>query len=402
MYIIIRKDTKISRKLEFILNLINQNYGESFFTVFKDESEPFIEKWNENNVKLASSIVAIIWRYLLYALRSPSEYRDAFIRRVSSKKPSFVFGRPGFLSALRQTLYLQLNPSARVNLIMNFINSIDSSRIFFVDEFFSINCLDLKKLKSLGFIIYISQDIAYKRYDFAGNSTSEKIMFRFERNAIPSFDLVIACSEAERLNYLEMGAKKAIFYPNMYPTEGFKPEDKDEMPSISVILREHWGSKARKSLETIFNAIGCLNCGITVHLMGIKPETIPKNVKLEYHEFVKSKTDFLKIVSKSWIGINIGIHKAGTNERKYDYAEAGVVVISDALGARGDLLPHEYTYIDRNDLAAKIRQLLELGKPAIKEMGKNNRTVALSLAEKNRQIVIDVLDKMTTENRQVQ
>ncbi len=70
----------------------------------------------------------------------------------------------------------------------------------------------------------------------------------------------------------------------------------------------------------------------------------------------------MRILSKSWIGINIGIHKGGSNERKYDYAMAGLVVFSDILGCRGDLLPHEYTYLDSNDLAAKLEQLMEFGK----------------------------------------
>ena len=129
--------------------------------------------------------------------------------------------------------------------------------------------------------------------------------------------------------------------------------------------------------------------------MGIKPETIPKNVKLEYHEFVKSKTDFLKIVSKSWIGINIGIHKAGTNERKYDYAEAGAVVFSDFFGARGDLLPHEYTYVDFHDFAAKIKQLLEFDKADVIKMGKENREYVLQMAEtKKREILNEISNLM--------
>ena len=53
----------------------------------------------------------------------------------------------------------------------------------------------------------------------------------------------------------------------------------------------------------------------------------------------------------------MGIHLGGTNERKYDYAMAGLVVFSDNLGVRGDLLPHEYTYVDSYDLAAKLEQL---------------------------------------------
>ena len=131
-----------------------------------------------------------------------------------------------------------------------------------------------------------------------------------------------------------------------------------------------------------------------MYVIGIRPKTVPKFVKLEYSEFIKDKMDYLRVLSKSWIGINIGIHKAGTNERKYDYAEAGTVVLSDTLGARGDFLPHEYTYVDSHDLAAKIEQLLEFGKARLTEMGNKNRTHVLSMAEKQRQKLLHDLSKL--------
>jgi hypothetical protein len=91
--------------------------------------------------------------------------------------------------------------------------------------------------------------------------------------------------------------------------------------------------------------------------------------------------DYFAILSKSWIGINIGIHLGGTNERKYDYAMAGLVVFSDNFGSRGDLLPHEYVYVDRYDLTAKLEQIIEYGKELITEMGLKNRKQAMYLAE---------------------
>ena len=81
----------------------------------------------------------------------------------------------------------------------------------------------------------------------------------------------------------------------------------------------------------------------------------------------------------------MGIHAGGSNQRKYDYAMAGLVIFSDSFGARGDFLPNEYTYVDEIDLAAKIKELLNLGKERIFEMGLQNRSQALSLAEEKRE-----------------
>jgi hypothetical protein len=53
------------------------------------------------------------------------------------------------------------------------------------------------------------------------------------------------------------------------------------------------------------------------------------------------------------------------------------------------LLPHEYTYVDYQDLAAKIGQLVAFGKANLTEMGKRNRSHVLNLAEKERQKVLD-------------
>ncbi len=85
---------------------------------------------------------------------------------------------------------------------------------------------------------------------------------------------------------------------------------------------------------------------------------------------------------------------AGSNERKYDYAMAGLVVFSDTMGTRGDLLPNEYTYVDSQDLAAKLEQLLQFGKDRIVEMGKQNRDQALSLAKKQREILLRTVNDL--------
>ena len=341
--------------------------------------------------------MGIITNYLLLMLRSPADFRDALSRRFSLTQYKTVLTGDGFLSTLRRTLYLRFGTSARVSTLMAFLRHLNSPRVFVVDEFFSLNCLDLKKLKLLGSIIYVSQDIAYNRYDFAGNFISKELMFRLERDALVNFDLVVACNEREKLTYLEMGAKNAIFYPNIYPTKEFEPSEKDEMPSISIVLRDHWGSRSEQCLNTIFNALGSLDSQLIVHLMGARAPRVPKNITIKYHEFMPSKLDYLKVLSKSWIGINAGIHMAGTNERKYDYAEAGTVVFSDTLGVRGDLLLHEYTYVDSNDLTAKIGQLLELGKANLFEMGNGNRRYVLALAEKERQKLSGTLARMTSD-----
>ena len=126
----------------------------------------------------------------------------------------------------------------------------------------------------------------------------------------------------------------------------------------------------------------------------MEPQQVSQNIELEYYEHIPSKLDYMRILSKSWVGINIGIHKGGSNEKKYDYAMANAIVLSDVLGCRGDLLPNEYAYLDSNDLAAKLKQLIELGQRKIIEMGMENRKRALSLAEEKRRMLLDTINTL--------
>jgi hypothetical protein len=396
--IIVRNEEKLSQKTNFIAQLAIHNLNQNVLCIFRRESQKFIEKRSHTEIQLRASKKSILVNYFLMLIKSPEDLRNGLMFRLFSAKRKNILTGHGFLSTLSSILYLRFGTSAEPRNLMNFLKLEDSPKVFVIDEFVSLNCLNIKKLKAFGSIIYVSQDIAYNRFGFADNIVTRELMFRLERDAIDSFDLAIACSEMERLKYLEMGARNVVFYPNIYPVSGFKALEKDALPSISVVLRGHWGPKAEKSLNDVFNALAIVNRQIRVYMIGTKPKNVPKNVLLDYIGFIPSKLDYLRLLSKSWIGINIGIHKAGTNERKYDYAEAGLVVFSDTLGARGDLLTHEYTYVDTYDLSAKIGQLLEFGRERLAEMGKENRQTALGIAENARIKLLNSIERISIQN----
>ena len=398
MLIVIRNGENLSTKAKFFVQLYQKLYPEVFY-VFTSERERFTEKWFDNKVQLRSSILALFLYYVFVTIfKSPKDLRDGLMVRLWSMKRKNILIGEGFLSTLSRTLSLYFGASAQAENLMYFLKRINSPKLFLIDEFVSLKCLDIKKLKTLGHMIYVSQDIAHRRFGFADNRITRSLTFRLEQDAVSDFDAVISCSEIERLIYLQMGARKAFYYPNLYPTEGFKPDNKDEMPSMSLVLRPRWGLIAEKSLERILDALSYVESEIKIYLIGIAPKKVPINIKLQFIEFVPSKLHYLKLLSKSWIGLNVGIHMAGTNERKYDYAEAGTVVLSDSMGSRGDLFPHEYTYIDSYDLAAKIMQLLELGKENLTRMGEENRKVAFKLAETGRNRLVQTISEITVIN----
>jgi hypothetical protein len=388
MLVVIRdRWTQISPKTRFVTQIFREISNISVFYVLRNEREQFREKWSFNKVELATSTSGVLLNYLLMMLKSPKDLHDGILRRLFKRKLEYTLVNEGFISVLSKTLNQYFAVKARTNKIISFLTNINSPKIFLVDEFISIKTLNLKLLKRIGVVIYVSQDVASENFEFGDNFIARRLMYKLEREIIQIADLVVACSERDQLKYFEMGAKSVIFYPNIYPIEEFEPSVRDKNPSISIVFQSRWGPKNAKYFNSIFNALSKLAKRIKVYAIGLEPQHVPKNIELEYYGYIPTKLDYMRILSKSWIGINIGIHKGGSNERKYDYAMAGLVVFSDTMGCRGDLLPHEYSYLDNTDLAAKLHQLIEFGSEEITKMGVENRKYVLSLAKKQRDLI---------------
>ena len=199
MLIVVRNDKNLSPKAEFIVHLINQNFNNKVFYVFKRDGAEFSEKWRCNQVQLASSTMGLIMYYLLMMLKSPRDFGNGMLIRLSLIKRRHVLTEKltekGFLSTLSRALYFRYGTSARDSRLMRFLNKLSSPKLFLVDEFVSIGCLNLQKIKLLGPIIYVSQDISYNRFGFGDNFITRKLLLNLERNAISEVDLVVACSE---------------------------------------------------------------------------------------------------------------------------------------------------------------------------------------------------------------
>jgi hypothetical protein len=397
MLVAIRDGKEFSPKASFVAQLFELSSNGRILYVNRRQRDKFREKSDHNHIELATSTTAILVNFFLSLLKSPNDLHDGILRQIFHKES--MFRNEGFLSVISHALYPYFATKARTDGIISFLSKLNSPKIFLIDEFFSLNTINLKKLRSLGPVIYVSQDVACSGFGFADNFIAKKLVYRLERDAIAMTDVVVACSERDRLKYVEMGAKRAIFYPNIYPIAEFEPCDKDQALSISIVLRKACGSKGERSLAEVLKALSCINAKIRLYVVGMKPQQVPGNIELHHYKYIPNKLNYLKTLSKSWIGINIGFHKGGTNERKYDYAIAGLVVFSDNLGARGDLLLHEYTYIDSHDLAAKLEQLLEFGREKIMNMGIQNRKQAESLVAKQREKLLKIVINLVSHNR---
>lgn len=390
---------KVSPKSKLAVEICKENPNLDVFYLIRNDEKRFLEKRTNNKIEMATSTSGILFYYFLSIFKSPRDLYERVSRRFFKRKLPYSLVTIGFISVLSKTLNHFFAASARSGRIIQFLKKINSRRVFVIDEFTSIRTLDLKLLSEMGPVIYVSQDVASENFDFNNNLLSKSLMIKLEREILGMADLVIACSERDQFRYLDLGAKAAIFYPNVYPIKEFEPDTKDKEPSICIAFQSRWGEKSIHDFYTVFEALSKVKMKLKVYVTGVKPEHVPENIKIEYYEYIASKSDYMRILSKSWVGINIGIHRGGSNERKYDYAMAGLVVFSDTLGCRGDLLPHEYTFLDGNDLAAKIEQLFtKLDEEKIMDMGVENRKYTLLFAEKQRDALSKSIRALLSEN----
>ena len=396
MLITVRDDKELSLKAKFITDLAI-NYDTEFLHVYRDDAEKFKEITCGEEIYLATSISGIMGYFLFnFFLKNPKDSINGFIRRLFRRKVAPPATNSDFLNVISQALYQYFSRSARSKGILNFLKKLSVPKVFLIDEFFSLNVIDLNLLKRLGTILYVSSDLAYDFYH--QNAVASNLMSKFERNNIVLPDLIVACSQRDKLKYLDMGAKKVVYYPNIYPKDEFRPMTKNKIPTISIVMRGHWGSKTHESVNEVFKALGYVNESIKVNMIGIKPKNVPKNVDLHYYDFIPTRLDYLRTLSESWIGINLGVHAGGSNQRKYDYALAELVVFSDTLGTRGDLLPYEYTYIDTFDLTAKLEQFIKLGNQKINKFGAENRKYSLSIAKNKKEELLKVIKNIFAQN----
>ena len=216
MLIIVREGNELSPKLQFVLKLLNLSDNKILFV---EKNNKFIGSQNGNHFQLSTSKFGILTYFLLMLLKSPQDIRDGITRRIFKRNIQHAVINTGFFSILSEVLYNFFGTTSRSDHLMSYLKTLKQPKAFIIDEFISSKTLNLRALKELGPIIYLSQDIAYTRYGFSDNLVSRKLMYKLEHEIVALANMIVCCSERDRLKYLEMGAKKVIVYPNIYPSE---------------------------------------------------------------------------------------------------------------------------------------------------------------------------------------
>ena len=233
-------------------------------------------------------------------------------------------------------------------------------------------------------VLYLSHNY---EPEFVGSKFLWNYLEKVERRIITSSDLVLAVSMRDfKVFKHKYGVDdgKVIFLPNIYPVDGLELS-KFKSPSISLILPDNWGTNAiHSTISYISEAVRMSEKVKKLVIVGRIAGKISQQKKwgdavIETYSFIRSRRKFLETIGKAHIGVNFAFKSAGTNVKKYDYALTKQVVLSNFIGAKGDLLPYEYTFLDKYDLASKIDQIFDRD---YLKMGEENALFAHKLYQK--------------------
>src|SRR5665647_327388 len=89
MLVVIRDGNEISLKTRFFIQLFRLSSNTKLFYLFRKD-EKFNEKWEANQVELATSTSGILVYFLLMLLKSPEDIRIGLIVRLFNKKLSLI------------------------------------------------------------------------------------------------------------------------------------------------------------------------------------------------------------------------------------------------------------------------------------------------------------------------
>ena len=235
-----------------------------------------------------------------------------------------------------------------------------------------------------------SMAILYLSHNFEPEFTSLKIfrerIKKIEKEIMNKADVIFAASMRDSRIFEHkygISCRKIVVFPNIFPLEGLKLS-KEKMRSVSLVVSGKWNRKyVEKMLEKLHRSI--LICQSVDKIIFVGPilSKFSRRKKwpcmVEAYDFIESRREFLETIGKAHVGLNFSFRLGGTNVRKYDYALTEQVVLSDMLGARGDLLPHEYAFVDEYDLASKIDQIFDRD---YLKMGEENALFAHKLYKK--------------------
>ncbi len=230
------------------------------------------------------------------------------------------------------------------------------------------------KLRYGSKVIYVSHDFLIDRY----SGFWLRKLLDAEYNIVQHADLIISASRRDEMKYKELYgvSDRILTFPNIFPlpnhTEFISNIRKRDKPTLVVIGGKFLANNIEyaRLLKKLYDSLNILNLNIVY--IGKHPPRLPKSRSVEYYEYIPSRVEFFRTLGRAHIGLNYALLRGGSNVKRYDYSLAGLVVLDNPLGARGEWLPHEYTFIDEHDFVVKLSELISLGSTELSKLGQLN------------------------------
>ena len=242
--------------------------------------------------------------------------------------------------------------------------------------------------------------VVYLSHDYEPEFVRERYLAALIRKridfALKETDLLVASSERDRLSYLSHGTidrERVLVYPNIFPPSSDWRSapyfDRSSAPFTLAMVETAWlgGQGSREDADLVRSALGLLPPRARVRILAFGESLaadlsrgLPGSAEVRRMGRVPERGEFLTALSAAHAGVNVAHWSGGTNVKKYDYALAGLMVLSNPEGARGGLIPHERVFTDGADLAAKILELMDLGSGRVVRMGRENAEAANAVA----------------------
>lgn len=227
-------------------------------------------------------------------------------------------------------------------------------------------------------LIYLSHDALEDKY----HGFWLRILKDREKEVIKHASLILVSSIRDKFKFIDKYKnidEKIIVFPNIYPPKYDDLSDVEKYDVMTIVIVGNWLLASDKYFTKLLHKLYEFTKNKFKLIYINKHPKIPMPKHVEYYQYIKNRKEYLKTLAKAHIGINYALQSGGSNVKKYDYALAGLTIMSGGTGFRGEYLPGEITFLDYHDLIGKL-SMISIDE-AIR-LGKINLRTARTLHEK--------------------
>jgi len=306
---------------------------------------------NTRRIYLIEKIINFISDKLKY----PSNFYDITIEKLDSNYSKMIALSARIAGGISKDIAAALRELRFYYIDCKTIDKITKeSDVIILDHIRSVIMASKCNIKSRKPTIVILHDY-HNEFPYGVNSFTRiigKYYDKLIKKYMDNVDLIIVATVRDLILYKEyLSNANLLVYPNLYYPQEKVKINKDNTKFIINLVTP------RVPVNIVIDIVRL----IKQHLKDaeIRGINIPNVPGLKNLGTIPSREKYLETLAEGHIGINLTTigFQSGSNVKRYDYAIAGNVPFNYMNNSIGEPLPHEYTFIDKYDLVAKILSL---------------------------------------------